>query len=1452
MISTFSRPTLCVGLLLLLATVSGLGQAPVAEFTSNVNSGCAPLGVQFTDQSTGNPFSWNWDFGNGQLSTVRNPAVSYALPGTYTVRLVVRNAAGIDEEIKTSYITVAPGPTSSFTANMTTSCAPATIQFTDQSIVPPGAGTIVNWLWDFGDGNTSTLPSPSHTYTAIGFYTVSLQITSSSGCKSFTSIGRYIRIVSGIDVNFAFTAPATCQAPFLINFQDQSSGPGVLSYSWNFGNGGPGSTLQNPTAIYAAPGVYTVQLAVQSDLGCSGNITRDITIAGKTTDFIPPANICIGQTVTFQNNSSPSPISSSWDFGDGTTSSQTNPVKTFLTAGTYQVKLINNYGNCIDSVTKPVTVISQPVVSFTASNTSSCSSPFTVQFTDTSPVGAGWVWDFGDGNTSTQQNPSHTYTTTGNYTVSLTISLPGGCSNTLTIPQYIQVQPVVINLTNAPAGGCIPFTFSPVAAIQTVDPIVSYAWDMGEPGGTYSTQFPTHTYNAAGNYTITLTVTTQTGCTQTLTVPNAVSTGTVPVVNFSFTPNNVCASTPVQFTDLSTTSPGATVRWLWEFGDGLTSVLQNPTHTYKDTGTLVVKLTVWNNGCSAFLEQPVQILPPVAIFGYTVNCNNNLQVTFADTSLVNPIYGPITYEWRMGDPANTIFFGLPPPTFTYPAFGTYTATLIVTNGACSYTTTKNVVLVDEAADFTISKNPVCKSEVFTLSAINSNAVNIASYNWTVGGTTLGSTGRSVTHSLPAYGTYDVTLTTTDINGCTLTKTVTNYITVTGPVADFSTSTGGACINKAVTFTDLSTPVGTITQWSWDFGDTKQQVYTAGPFTHIYNQTGSYNVTLIVKDNANCYDTAVRSNNVIITNPLAAFRADTIYCPLSPLQFVDTSNGSGLTYNWNFGDGGTSTLQNPTHSYPLGNNSYTVQLAISDLVGCKDTVTKNFYVKIRSPRAEFDMQDSTGICIPMITSFTFRGLDYSSFYWDFGDGTTSTATNPSHFYNAYGTYTPKLYLIGPGGCIDSSAGTVILYDPAAEQINFNPSVACNSVSVNFTFTSPPGFKFRFHFGDGSIDSSGQHTLTHFYSTPGLYTPVIQMIDKFGCEGYKVGGQIIVWGAIPLFSKDKKEFCDNGEVFFVNYTLSNDPVTSTVWDFGDGNTSNAFEPSHVYNGPGTYIVRLTVSTQNLCTSSFTDTVRVYSTPRLSLIAKDTICVNSAERFGGRIALPDSTINWRWDFGNGTLSQASDPVVTYTTPGDYTVRLIAFNKLGCADTIDHPLHVAAPPTATPVVTPITIISGASVQLNMNYTGPIAAYNWIPTQRLDCINCPLPIANPQFTTKYTVQVQDRYGCKGMGEVTVQVICTGQNFFIPNTFSPNGDGSNDMFYPRGTGLFRIKTLRIFNRWGQVVFERREFPVNDPSYGWDGRYKGKNPQADVYVYQVELLCSNGELVKYSGNIALIQ
>ncbi|MFT3948244.1 MAG: PKD domain-containing protein [Agriterribacter sp.] len=206
----------------LFVGLTAFAQAPVAEFSGSVVSGCAPLGVSFKDLSTGAPKYWDWDFGNGQLSNIQNPSVTFSQPGTYTVKLVVRNSNGANGVTKDAYITVYPSPIVSFSADATTACIPAAINFTGTATTTDG--TISSYAWDFGDGGTSTTPNAQHTYTETGYYNVSLTATSSNGCVGRRGASRYIRMVAGIDANFTSTPPAECKPPFNVVFTDESSG----------------------------------------------------------------------------------------------------------------------------------------------------------------------------------------------------------------------------------------------------------------------------------------------------------------------------------------------------------------------------------------------------------------------------------------------------------------------------------------------------------------------------------------------------------------------------------------------------------------------------------------------------------------------------------------------------------------------------------------------------------------------------------------------------------------------------------------------------------------------------------------------------------------------------------------------------------------------------------------------------------------------------------------------------------------------------------------------------------------------------------------------------------------------------------------------------------------------------------------------------------------------------
>jgi gliding motility-associated-like protein len=1422
-------------------------QVPVAAFTANKTSGCAPLVVTFTDQSANKPTSWNWDLGNGTLSQAQNPTVVFALPGIYSVQLVVQNADGTHGITKTNYITVFPSPQAGFNANLRLGCLPTTIQFTDLSTP---AGTISSWQWDFGDGTTSTAQNPQKAYTSTGFYTVSLKVTSNTGCTNTVAFGNYIRIVQGVTPEFDNSAPITCRPPFNINFSNLSSAPGNVTYQWNFGNSTT-STQPNPTAVYAAAGTYNVSLTINSQYGCSGSITKPVTVTGPAVGFTAPASVCLNETVSFQNSTSPAPLSSIWYFGNGAQSTNISDTTSYSAPGVYNVKVINTYETCIDSANKPITVLAKPVVDFTAPSVTSCKAPATVNFQDLSPDAVSWQWDFGDGGTSNQKNPVYTYLTEGQFQVSLTVTDSKGCTNTVTKPTFVKIIKPFLQFTNIPAGGCIPYSFTPKDTISAIDGVTSWFWDFGD-GFTSTQQNPgPHVYIDSGTYTLKLRITTTGGCTDSVVVPGAIRTGPPPVANFSFNGTDTCAGTGLQFTDHSAPAD----KWTWNFGDGGSSNDQNPFHEFVDTGYFNISLTAYNNGCARTFIHPqkVHIKPPVASFEYLVDCNQQLDVTFVNKSIVDPIYGPVTYTWSFGDPANSTS-NQQNPVFVYPALGRYTVTLIVSNGTCSASFTSDVELVGELADFSMAKPNACKDEKVLAKTINVNPANIATYEWSVNGSSFFVGGSQLNVSNPNPAVIGVALRITDLNGCKSTKTIPAALTITGPAANF-TAEKGNCSNTPITFTDHSTPAATIRKWTFDFGDGKTETFTNVPFTHSYTDTGVFVPRLVVEDNIGCTNSYFH-DTVIITRPTSGFEANlTTICPLTDIQFSDTSKGKGLIWSWDFGDGTTSTLQNPVHNYPRRDSMYTVKLTITDSVGCKDIANKINYITVKGPKPAFDVRDSTTICPPIETGFTFRGQDYESFYWDFGDGSSSTLLNPTHFYNTFGSYKAKLYLVGYGGCLDSTGTTINLYNPQqTTSIVYAPLTACNELMVDFTITTPPSTKFTFNFGDGRIDTSQQKTLQHFYGFPSFNRPSLILTDKQECQVGIVGVQDIkVIGAVPLFGVNQKKFCDSGTVLFTNYTVGNDPVVSRIWDFKDPPGSTDLNPAHRFTQPGTYVVSQSIVTQTGCPKTITDTIRVYGTPHPRITGDSIACINDLIPLQGNLTVPDTSITWAWNLGKGITSANQNVTVTYPVQGDYSVSLVTTNLLGCKDSTRKNLFVPPAPFVTFTNNPVIPI-GAGATLPASYSPNIATYIWTPPNNLSCTDCPNPFANPKLTTKYKVQVEDIYGCTTSNEVTVTVVCNGQNYFMPNTFSPNGDGVNDVFAPRGSGLARISSLKIFNRWGELVFERRNFMANDrsPSGGWDGTYKGKPASADVYVYMVEFICENAMIIPVKGNVTLIR
>ncbi len=1421
-------------------------QAPTANFTAAQTAGCAPIVINFQDLSTGNPTAWLWNFGNGNTSTLQNPSTTYFTPGTYTITLTATNGGGSNILSRTGFITIYDKPSVNFVANDSTGCAPFNVQFTDLST--PAAGTInTAWQWDFSNGaGTTTLQNPQTTFTTTGNYTISLRVTNDKGCFAIASKPSYVQISGGVQVDFTNTPPVRCRAPFSVTFTNNSTGPGTLSYLWDFGDGNT-STQLNPSHTYAATGSYNVSLAITSSNGCTDTLRRSdwINIQTISTAFTAPDSICVLSPASFTNTSSPAAQSSTWNFGDATSSSAANPVKIFTSPGNYTVQLVQVYSNCTDSFSKPIKVVPKPAAAFSANNTISCQPPLTVNFTNQSSGAVTYLWNFGDGNTSTQQNPTHTYTAYGDYTVTLIAANASGCTDTLAQDSLIRIQRPVITFPSLPLRGCVPHTTTFIANTNTLDNVTSYLWDFGD-GNTSTQATPTHTYPAQGNYPVSLIITTSTGCTDTFTVKDAVVVGRIPVIDFTALPNPVCAFGVIQFTGVA--NEGDT--WQWNFGDGNTSTQQNPTHIYSDTGNFNVTLAVTNNGCTVTLPKTsfVNVNPPISNFAYQNDCINRKRFVFTDQSI-----GATAWQWDFGDGITST---LQNPDHVFPAFGSYIVSLTVTNNGCSHTRTYTLNVFDEFPSFNADITTACKTAAISYTVSSNNLSNIIAYNWDfANGITSAAQNPQVTYT--TAGTFTTTLITTDRNGCNDTASKNGYIRINGPTALFTVPVNQGCKGLTATFANQSTTDGVnpITSWQWHFGDGgSQTLNTPAAPPHVYANAGNYTPKLIVTDALGCKDSLSLPNMINTSSPAASFTsADTLNCLGSTVSFANTSSAQNYSSFWKFGDGATSTLQNPTHIY-ADTGSYAVQLSITDQYGCSDTASFDPYIRIEKTVAAFTVSDSLGGCTPFEVRFTNASQFYASSAWQLGTG-NSSVQHPVQVYNTAGIYNIQLVVTGRGGCTDTADKTIQIFDASATSFSYTPFNGCNPLPLTATVNSPANLDFIWDFGDGTIVTTTDANTIHHYDVFGNYVPKLLVSDSGNCLFPLIGVDTVrIIGAKAKFGWDKKAFCDSGTVSFIDSTISNDPITSYIWNFGDGNTSSFTSPTHSFTSPGLYTVYLALATDQGCRDTFKvdHLVKVVGSPVFRISGDSVICQNDFVNYAGVFTRTDtSMVQWAWQFPNGIISSLQTPAQQqFTTTGNFIVQAVATNSSGCTDTVIQNLLVNALPVVTipsPQITPLA----TPVQLPATYTNNIITYSWTPATGLTCSDCAQPFASPKFNTLYTVTAVDENGCRNSGNVQVIVLCQNANVFVPNTFSPNGDGSNDVFYVRGKGLNRVKSLRVFNRWGETVFEKANFAVNDPSVGWDGTYKGKKLSPDVYVYQVDVFCDNSESIRFEGNISLI-
>jgi len=1309
-----------------------INSSPIAFFSIDTPN-CLGSPTQFNNlSSTENGYitQWVWTYGDGSPADTilfpNNPNVThdYANAGIFEVTLNVTNSFGCDNTYSTN-VTVTPNPVANF--YYTTLCEDLLVNFQDASF-PNGAGNIVSWAWNFDDPssgifNTSTIEDPQHIFSAPGTYNVTLTITNFNNCSG--SITKTINV--GMAPPVEFTWESSCALSLTSFFTDASvvNLNAIQTFAWEFGDGGL-SNLQDPQHQYATDGDYTVTLTITDTTGCTNSVSHLVHVSPLPVAFFSYTAPTCFQTETSFNNLSytESGYITEWEwiFGDGNTTTVTfpgNPNVThqYANAGIYNVTLnITTSEGCENTVTLQVEVIPNPVANFI--NSSSCLGE-AVLFTDLSqPNGGGsivsWNWNFGDpgsgiNNTSVLQNPSHTYSQPGTYSVSLIIATSNTCSDTATRIITISPAPVVdFAATSGCSNDTIQFTSSTFVNPNTT---LTWFWEFGD--GLTSTDIdPVHIYTSQGVYNVSLTITDTAGCTATITHPLSVIPGPVSLFGFNAP---ACSGSEVQFNDMSVATGSVIVSWLWDFGDGNTTLINAPanpdiTHTYASAGVYEVTLTVTNmQGCDASNSMYVEIITgPTAAFTAETGCLGT-PVAFTDNTSTNGGSAIVQWVWNFDDPAsgtsNTSY--LQNPVHIFNIAGDYDVMLIVTSvSGCQDTIVQTVTVTPlPAVAFIITSGTCVGSPVsFEPDPAVVNAADIASYEWNFGDGSPVSTSPAPVHTYAVAGTYDVTLTIVNLDGCS--NSITQQVVIGAlPVAAFTYTS--ACSGNATAFSDLSYTVTgeQIVAWSWIFNDPNAVpgTDTSSMQNPVYNYSlqGLYQVVLTVTTENGC------SNSITIPvqvfpAPTAAFDYTTNACANGTVSFQDRSSsymGAITSWEWEFEPGYTSSLQNPYHIFYHTDSCYNVRLVVTDMRGCTDTLIQQVCI----PAGLEVAIDFTTTCHGDSTWFNPvvvapAGDSLVFFNWNFDDqssgvNNTSSIRNPAHYYQTPGTYMVSLITRDENNCETTIYQSVEVEPLPMPSFSYTAG-SCDS-TIYFTDMSNGNgqtiAQWIWNYGDGSVDTlyAAPADTSHFYLTSGVFDVSLTTVTVNGCQATYSLNVDRMPCITANFTQTDTLICERHILTFADNSVCGNPINTWNWNFGDGDTLvyHAAQPTvtHIYQLSGTYSVRLVVSTTvagKVVSDTISQTVKVLASPVAAFDVAD-VCLNQNTIFADMSTWAEAKIeHWSWDFGDlqsvFDTTSIRNPAYMYTRPGSYTTSLTIINEYGCSDTISHTHRVNHLPEA------------------------------------------------------------------------------------------------------------------------------------------------------------------------------
>ncbi len=1232
---------------------------------------------------------WHWDFGDGNFSLDQYTNHIFSDTGTYDVNLTITDSIGcINSLMKNVEVNLPPQVSISLSDSI---LCPNTPLY----LFGIGDSTVVEYYWDFGDGSFSNEQNPVHFYQTNGTYIITLIGTKTDGC--FTTVTEEIIILPSPTADYTYTE-IDCATILFSDLSIPPPGYNVVAWNWNFDDG-TYSVLQNPVHYFTSNmGIYNVTLVVTSDssgYSCTDTITQPVYAQILPSVFFTwnPNPTIFGEATNFYGTSGNNIVSWYYDFGDGNFAITQNPVHTYTEPGLYIVNLaVIDDNGCSNSVTHEVNVLEQPEVDFHWNY--SCVETESQFYIDSPPTDIPsiefWEWDFGDGGNSSLMEPTHTYNTVGEYTVSLTITDTMGAYNTL--QKIITVNPLPNALFDINGNICElnDVEFVDFSTTQTGF-ITEWYWNFGDGEDTI-VSFPGlqaiyHTYTETGYYTVELTITNSDSCSDTYS--SYIYVEPSPIASFTW--NGECINTPISFMDGTAENGGGVLgSWHWDFDDpgsgaSATSSLQNPIHIFEQSGDYNVSLIVSSIfGCYSEATNVVTITDePDLNFTWDGECFDAQTFFEVDESITNTSE-IVSYYWSFGDGSTST---LQNPVHQYIYTGQYIVTLyITTNNDCNASIQKVVEINPLPVTNFVFSSPTCLNNPveFTDLTISQNGM-IETWIWNFGDgtevTIIAPDNPNITHLFANNGTYNVSLTAIDVIGCEF-ELIKPLEVVSSPNAEFIFEE--TCYNTPVLFTDLSSPAGgtDIYAWQWYFGDpasgTQNTSNLPNP-SHIYSAPGTYTATMIVINASGCSDTI---SHDIEVEPLPAVSIAVIEDSVCLGQLTEFSgSGTGIaTWFWEFGDGGTSIDQNPNYLYSSP-GIYIVTLTVTGIGAdnCENSVSMEIVVN-GPPSASFTYLNS---CVDDSTYFydnssTQYGI-IIEWYWDFGDGQSSTLQNPTHVYSTIADYEITLISFDNTGCSDTVSQIIHISSRPVPSFSFN-QICEPEGKVDFFDESDEGIEgspiigWEWYFHDGTYSTEIDPSFL-YENLDTCYTVYLKITDDNGCSATDTNNNVCLHGTLDIDFISNIVCLNQPTMFEASYLPENDSVIEYQWNFNDGSgilTTTYDTISHVFNSYGPHYVELTAVDTNNCSKSIYHLVVIDSLPTPNFTHSIADCDLPVTFLDQSQSNADKITTWYWDFGDIASGLENNSILEnpehlyYLNDSTYQVKLIVTNTNNCVDSV------------------------------------------------------------------------------------------------------------------------------------------------------------------------------------------